>query len=126
MRYEVHKFENAVGDIWYQVGHRVWWFWMRWDEEWPWNVKNYSLPNQFSTIDEAFERVDELVLRDKLAVRRPLGPVGRPASSENLLTEIERTNNSVVYAVASLPRDTPTVTETTPAKRSARKRKRKE
>lgn len=123
MAYEVHKFENAAGDTWYQVGRRAWFFWVRWDEEWPWEASRYQFPNRLDTLDDAYERVDELMLRDKVAATRWLGPVGRPAPEENLLTEIERTTNSVVYAVASLPQDPPTVTETKPAKRPARKRK---
>lgn len=126
MGYEVHKFKNAVGDVWYQVGKRSWLFWIKWDEDWPWSTSIHQLPNRFDTVDEAYDRVDELVLRDKLETTRRLGPVGRPAPTDNLLTEIERTSNSVVYAVASLPQEPPTVTETKQAKRPARKRKRKE
>ena len=125
MGYEVHKFKNAVGDVWYQVGKRSWLFWMKWDAGWPWvSTRSFcEIPNRFETVHEAYERVDELVLQDKVSSTRRLGPVGRPAPSENLLTEIERTSNSVVYAVASLPQEPPTVTETKPKAKRSRKKK---
>lgn len=124
MGYEVHKFENGAGDTWYQVGKRGW-FKIAWDSDWPWTPSfAAAIPNRYETVAEAYDRVDELALRDRVSETRRLGPVGRPAPAENLLTEIERTSNSVLYAVASLPQDPTTVTETKPAKK-ARARKKK-
>lgn len=126
MGYEVHKFENAVGDVWFQVGKRSWLFWVKWDVGWPWvSTRAWSeIPNRFETVEEAYDRLDELVLQDKLSSTHRLGPVGRPAPTEDILDEINM-QTQTTYSVASLPQEPPTVTETKPKAKTKRSRKKK-
>lgn len=110
MGYEVHRFENKAGDTWYQVGKRGW-FKIQWDNDWPWSSSfAIALPNRYETVEEAYDRVDELVLRDKVSSTKCLGPVGRPAA-------IESSGELVTYSMTPSAEEPPTVTETKPAKK---------
>lgn len=124
MGYEVHQFENAAGDVWYQVGRRRWLFWMRWDAEWPWDsAVRFGSPTRHETIDEAYARLDELVLNDKVNAVRSLGPVGRPSPADIVVDEIASFDGGVSYAVALLPQERQTVTETSQKQKKRRTRK---
>jgi hypothetical protein len=121
-RYRVCEFRDGDGQTWFQVGYRAWCIFWRWDCEWPWQsglVATYkNTPRLFATAVEAFERVDELEARDRMAIVRLVRVVERPREP------VEHAD--ITYSMAGLVTQSEPPAETTTAtKRPGRTGKRK-